>query len=179
MLLLKLFRFVIIRHLHLVSLSLVILALLLQYINVISQAYPRIFILTFSYNEKGDSSWNVLPSSNQFWDRCFHNWSSSQERMKITLRSLRQQKAEKVPKMDSSKGKQVSVRDISQTGTILTAHSTEGSQAQLFLWGFHFQALCFVSNIHTSSLFTKKVCVFARATGWLDTIITLEETWGL
>lgn len=58
--------------------------------------------------------------------------------------------------MDSSEGKQLSVRDISQIGTILTAHSTEVSQAQLFLRGFDFQTVCFLCNIHTSSLYTKK-----------------------
>lgn len=76
--------------------------------------------------------------------------------MKKTLKSLRQQKAEKLPNTGSSKGKQVSVRGITQTGTILTAHSTEVSQAQLFLRGFDFQTVCFLCNIHTFSLYIKK-----------------------
>lgn len=48
------------------------------------------------------------------------------------------------------------LRGISQTGTILTAYSTEVSQAQLFLRGFDFQTVCFLSNIHTYSLYIKK-----------------------
>lgn len=167
-----------IRHLYLVSLSLVILPLLaaqkqLQYINVISQAYPRIFILTFSYNEKGASSWNVLSSSSQF---SVASTSDQAGKKGWTLKSLRQQKAEKLPKMDSSKGKQVPVRGISQPGAILTAHSTEVSQAQLFLRGFDFQTVGFLWNIHTCVFLVYKkgwVCVFVRAT------ITLEETRSL
>lgn len=46
--------------------------------------------------------------------------------------------------MDSSKGKQVSVRGVSQAGTILNAYSAEVSQAQLFLRGFDFQTVCFL-----------------------------------
>lgn len=65
--------------------------------------------------------------------------------------SLRTEKAENLPRMDSSRGKKVPARPIFKIGTILTADSTEVSQAQLCV-----RTKCSIPNIHTYSLHIKK-----------------------
>lgn len=90
-----------IRHLNLVSL--LILALLvaqqqLQYINVIPQAYPRIFMLTFSSIEKGASSWNAATKQQSILRQALLHLIERARKVEDNFKVFKATKSRKAPK---------------------------------------------------------------------------------